>query len=71
MNEYYCGCMYVTKTGMRRGALIDRIGDMVDDARDKFGKSNLTGATATLRRIQRLLDKELPKGKRSKRKAKK
>jgi len=63
MNEYYYGCMYVTKTGMRRGVLIDKIEDLVEEARDKFGKSNFTGATAALRRIQKLLDEELPKRK--------
>lgn len=63
MNERYYECMYVTKTGMRRGSLIDRIEDLVDEARVKFGNSSFTGATAALRRIQRLLDNELPKRK--------
>jgi hypothetical protein len=53
----------MTKLNMRRGWLIDKIEDILDEARERYGDANFSGATAALRSIQKLLDKELPKRK--------
>ena len=63
MNDYYCTLGYVTKLNMRRGALIEKIEDLLEKARERYGDANFSGATAALRSIQKLLEKELPKRK--------
>ncbi len=64
MNDYYyCTLGYVTKLNMRRSALIDKIEDLIEKARERYGDANFSGATAALRSIQKLLEKELPKRK--------
>lgn len=73
MNDDFAPNVCMTKLNMRRSALIDKIEDLLDEARYRYGYANFSGATAKLRQIQKLLDKELPKrkAKKSKRKAKK
>lgn len=70
MNDDFAPNGYMTKLNMRRGWLINEIEDVLDVARRRYGDANFSGATAKLRQIQKLLDKELPKRK-AKRKAKK
>lgn len=70
MNDDFAPNGYTTKLNMRRGWLIDEIEDILYMARSHYGAANFSGATARLRQIQKLLDKELPKRK-AKRKAKK
>lgn len=70
MNDDFAPNGYTTKLNMRRSALIDKIEDLLDEARYRYGDANFSGATAKLRQIQKLLDKELPKRK-AKRKSKK
>lgn len=61
MNDDFAPNGYTTKLNMRRGALIDKIEDILDEARERYGDANFVGATAKLRSIQKLLEKELPK----------
>lgn len=63
MNDDFAPNVCMTKLNMRRSALIDKIEDLLDEARYRYGYANFSGATATLRKIQKLLDKELPKRK--------
>jgi hypothetical protein len=64
MNHNYKGdIFYLTKLNMRRSALIDKIDDMLTEARIRFGYGNFYASTVKLRQIQKLLDKELPKKK--------
>ena len=70
MNDDFAPNGYTTKLNMRPGWLIDEIEGILDEARRSYGDANFSGATAKLRQIQKLLDKELPKRK-AKRKAKK
>lgn len=63
MNDDFAPNGYTTKLNMRRGWLIDEIEDILDEARRRYGDANFSGATAKLRQIQKLLDKELPKRK--------
>ena len=61
MNDDFAPNGYMTKLNTRRGWLIDKIEDILDEARERYGDANFSGATAKLRQIQKLLDKELPK----------
>ena len=61
MNDDFAPNVYTTKLNMRRGWLIDKIEDILDEARERYGDANFSGATSKLRQIQKLLDKELPK----------
>lgn len=63
MNDDFAPNGYTTKLNMRRSALIDKIEDLLDEARERYGDANFSGATAKLRQIQKLLDEELPKRK--------
>lgn len=63
MNDDFAPNGCTTKLNMRRGWLINEIEDILDVARRRYGAANFSGATAELRRIQKLLDKELPKRK--------
>ena len=63
MNDDFAPNGYTTKLNMRRGWLIDKIEDILDEARERYGDANFSGATAALRSIQKLLEKELPKRK--------
>jgi len=63
MNDDFAPNGYTTKLNMRRGWLINEIEDILDMARRHYGAANFSGATAKLRQIQKLLDKELPKRK--------
>ena len=63
MNDDFAPNVCMTKLNMRRGWLIDKIEDILDEARERHGDANFSAATAKLRQIQKLLDKELPKRK--------
>lgn len=63
MNDDFAPNGYLTKLNMRRGWLIAEVETILDKARERYGDANFSGATAELRRIQKLLDKELPKRK--------
>lgn len=59
----YIGLGYETRLNVRRGKLIDKVQDLLDKARERYGEANFSGATAALRSIQKLIEKELPKRK--------
>lgn len=63
MNDDFASNGCTTKLNMRRGWLINEIEDILDMARRRYGDANFSGATAKLRQIRKLLDKELPKRK--------
>ncbi len=63
MNDDFAPNGYTTKLNMRRGWLLGEVEDLLEEAYNRYGDANFSGATAKLRQIQKLLDKELPKRK--------
>ena len=63
MNDDFAPNGCTTKLNMRRGWLLGEVEDLLEEAYDRYGKGRFSGATAKLRQIQKLLDKELPKRK--------
>lgn len=62
-DDFEYGLGYVTRLNVKRGKLIDKVQNLLDKARERYGDASFSGATAALRSIQKLLDKELPKRK--------
>ena len=62
-DRYDIGLGYVTRLNLKRGRLIEKVEALLDKARERYGEANFSGATAALRSIQRLIEKELPKRK--------
>lgn len=61
MNDDFCRATGMTKLNYKRGRLLEKVEDMVWEARDRYINANFSGVTAKLRQIQNLLNRELPK----------